>query len=83
MTPQFGASLTYDASSVNHDRNIFIMQATGNTEAEHSTQHPKIWGSNLGREKMAIIVLHTDSQDRNNQHNYNWHSNKFKKNDTQ
>jgi hypothetical protein len=26
---QFGASLTYDTSSVNYDRNMFIIQATG------------------------------------------------------
>jgi hypothetical protein len=26
---QFGASLTDDASSVNYDRNMFIIQATG------------------------------------------------------
>ncbi len=53
MTPQFGASLIDNASSVNYDRNIFIMQATGNKEAEHATQHPKIWDSSLGRVKMA------------------------------
>ncbi len=28
MTLQFGASLTYDTSSVNYDRNMFIIQAT-------------------------------------------------------
>ncbi len=26
---QFGASLTYDTSRVNNDRNVFILQATG------------------------------------------------------
>jgi hypothetical protein len=26
---QFGASLTYDTSNVNYDRNVFIIQATG------------------------------------------------------
>jgi hypothetical protein len=26
---QFGASLTYDTSSVNYDRNVFIILATG------------------------------------------------------
>ncbi len=26
---QFGASLTYDTSSVNYNRNVFILQATG------------------------------------------------------
>jgi hypothetical protein len=29
---QFGASLTYDTSSVNYDRNMFIMQATAATD---------------------------------------------------
>jgi hypothetical protein len=26
---QFGASLTYDTNSINYDRNMFIVQATG------------------------------------------------------
>ncbi len=29
MTLQFGASLTYDTSSVNYDRNMFIIPTTG------------------------------------------------------
>jgi hypothetical protein len=28
---QFGASLTYETSSVNYDRNMFIIQATGDS----------------------------------------------------
>ncbi len=34
MTLQFGASLTYDTSSINYDRNMFIIQATGPFKAE-------------------------------------------------
>jgi hypothetical protein len=29
VTLQFGASLTYDTSSINYDRNMFIIQAAG------------------------------------------------------
>ncbi len=41
MTLQFGASLR----SVNYDRNMFIIQATGCAVVEHSTHIPKIVGS--------------------------------------
>ncbi len=50
VTLQFGASLTYDTSSVNYDRNMFIIQATDEGlwtgSAKANRIEPKIW---LGR----------------------------------
>ncbi len=36
---QFGASLTYDTSSVNYDHNMFIIQATG----QHIKSQSNYW----------------------------------------
>ena len=50
MTLQFGASLTDDASSVNYDCNMFIIQATG--------QPPNFYQFCLSQIKCLDYVLH-------------------------
>ncbi len=63
---QFGASLTKDTSSVNYDRNMFTIQATGGSakanRRELKTCLGQFFNSKLGCYDYVNILIYVDTR---------------------